>query len=451
MSTFDAGAIEAKLTLKKDDFSKSLQEAKADAEKFSGKDATVKVKADNTAANKGLTDTQSRADKLAKTAPTVKVGVSNDSANRQIDDTQAKADKLGNTTATVRVNSEGGEEAGGMLTSLIAGAAAVAPAFAVAGIGVASFAALAVPGITKVVKAQTDLASGSSKAAAEYSALSGGQKTMVAQIGQLETSYKGLSAAVQPEVFKVFNDLLGTADTILPHLAPLAKEGGDAVDYLVRTIGRVATDPQAHQFAQFLGQEIPKDVQAISQLIPPLAHLLEQLLEDINPLSLSTLGFAGHVLTLADGLAKLPTPLLDTVVAATALYKPMTFLKGSADGLTSALKGVEAEGNSGGLKFGWLASAVSGFQKLQATAKAAQDAAAAEKIVAGGQGAIKEFAVAADGTATAVGKLSLAEKGAASIGAVLSSVNPFAWAGAAAIGIRDPGRPRSRRDRQKPE
>ena len=94
MGTYDAGAIESRLVLDRSDFSHGLDQAKADADKFSGKDITAKLKADNSGVTKAVTDSQSRVDKYGKTVATAKLGVSNDSANRQIDDTQAKADKL---------------------------------------------------------------------------------------------------------------------------------------------------------------------------------------------------------------------------------------------------------------------------------------------------------------------------------------------------------------------
>jgi SLT domain-containing protein len=106
VSTYDAGSISASLRLDRSDFTKGLDAAKADAEKFSGKDYTAKVKADNTQANKAFADTQARADKLGKSAPKVKIAVDDAQAAAQIAQTQARIQRLNNIIARPQVSLE---------------------------------------------------------------------------------------------------------------------------------------------------------------------------------------------------------------------------------------------------------------------------------------------------------------------------------------------------------
>lgn len=444
MSTFDAGSVESRLILDRSDFSRGLDQAKADAEKFSGKPVTVKLVADNKAANKDLDDTQARADKLGKditstvrintatanksldstqartdklgkSDPRIAVTVNNGDANRELDDTSARARLLGRTRADVKVTATGTKESGSALVSLIAGATAVAPAFVVAGAGVAAFAALAVPSVTKVVKAQQDLASGAKGAQAEYSKLSQGQKDVLGGLKQLEGEYGKLSTAVQPQVIGIMNDALHTADTILPHLVPLAREGGDAVSYLVKTIGSVATDPDARQFAHFLGQEIPQDMQAVAGLIPPAAHLLEGLLQDFNPLAVTTLHFASGLLSVADSLSRTTPWLLDAGVAALALYKPYTAIVGTGKSVVDT--------------FTKITGAVKGYT---AAALAAKGEAAVSAATSAG---LDAEAVSAAAASVAMDGLTASETAAAVAAGVLDAVNPFVWVAGAVAAV----------------
>jgi SLT domain-containing protein/uncharacterized protein YlxW (UPF0749 family) len=99
---FDAGAIEARLTINRDDFDRGLRQAQADASKFSRGEYKASLKADNDSANRSIDDSQGKADKFGKTKATAKIGADNASANRAIDDTSLKLDKLGTKRTTIK-------------------------------------------------------------------------------------------------------------------------------------------------------------------------------------------------------------------------------------------------------------------------------------------------------------------------------------------------------------
>jgi hypothetical protein len=257
------------------------------------------------------------------------VGVKADTrvASTELDAIKRKADEVGAKKETIKVDVNNAAGIRGWLTSLIAGAVAIAPAFAVAATGVAAFAALAAPQLAGVLKYEQDLASGTAagalKAQTAWAGLSAQQRQMVFGITGLKTQFKALSDSIAPEVLTVFQAGLTQIEKILPIITPLAKAGGTALAGLVTQVGGAFTDSQGKQFFDFVQHNLGPDVQAIGQLMVQLIRLFFNLVEALQPVSLGLIHVVGAVADFVSWLSKVSPILTAVIVLAIALYKPM--------------------------------------------------------------------------------------------------------------------------------
>jgi hypothetical protein len=362
-------------------------------------------------------------------------------AKAEIDDLKLKVDELKHDNANIDVTVNNSSGVRGWLTSLIAGAVAIAPAFAVAGVGIGAFVALAVPSISKVVAYEEALGTNAATAAKDWAKLTDQQKVMATEIGGLRSEFGDLSREIQPEVLSVFNAALDQAALILHEIAPLAEAGGRALTGLISDVGSAFTGSSGQQFFQFVAKNLEPDVAEIGQTVSALIKTFFSLVEALQPVSLGLL----HVVTggadLLSWLSRVAPPLDDVIVLAIALYKPLQVIKAldiasTFANLSKALSGVAVASNAQGLQFAWVTKAVTGIKELvtTTTAAAAVDAAmAAETDVAAAS--ITGFAVAADGTAVAMDELTVSETAAAVAAGALDAVNPLAWAGLAIAAI----------------
>ena len=139
--------------------------------------------------------------------------------------------------------------------------------FAAAGAGAGAFALLAKPAVTSVTNAYTGLntamtayqaaqakeamSPSKANAAAVQNALTNlklaqqaigkmpqGEQKAVNGLERLSTSFHKISTAFQPQVFKVFNDGLTIANNLLPIVAPLATTFANALDGLLKKVGK---------------------------------------------------------------------------------------------------------------------------------------------------------------------------------------------------------------------
>lgn len=353
----------------------------------------------------------------------------------ELDELKAKVDELNGKKADIDVTVNNSSGVRGWLTSLIAGAVAIAPAFAVAGIGIGAFAALAVPSLKAVAQYESDLGSNAGKAAADYALLTSQQREMVAGIGGLKAEFTDLSAAVRPEVLQVMNEALAAADRILPELVPLAEAGGRALAGLVNQLGDALGDSNAQQFFDFLSKSVGPDVQAIGATLASLIRTFFSLTEALQPVSLGLLAVVRGAAGLLDVISRVAPPLDDVIVLSIALYKPLKALNdlnlvSTFGNFAKALTGVAAASDAEGLKFGWLSGLSSKVQGIIATQRelaaavvAAGEASAvagAEYAAANAEALESQLALAASGTALtgveeaiAAGELSAAEAGQA--------------------------------------
>jgi hypothetical protein len=335
----------------------------------------------------------------------LRVGVDNAAADFALDDTKRKADELNGKKVDVDVDVHNASTVRSWLVSLIAGAVAIAPAFAVAGIGVGAFSALAAPALSGVVKYLQDMSTGSAKAGQAWNALTQDQKLMATEIIDLEKEFKTLSLSLQPELLQVFGAALTDIDEILPEVIPLAKAAGGAIAGLLSQIGAGLSDSQAQQFFQFVAQNLGPDIHEIGEVVVSLIHTFFSLTEAMQPLSLQLLHAVAWFANLLAVVSKNAPWLDDILVLTIALYKPLSALKDLQ--ILSA--------------FSWIGGAITGLRTFTVTTLAA--------AVAEGQGsaAAAGFAVSAAGAAVAVDGLTVSERALAIATGVLEAISPIGW------------------------
>jgi hypothetical protein len=255
----------------------------------------------------------------------LRVAVDNAAADAALEKTKLKADELPNDKKIdVSVNNSGGVM--GWLTSLIAGAVAIAPAFAVAGVGVAAFTALAVPSISKVTTFEKDLQTGSAKTTQAWAALNSQQKTMAVGLHSLGTEFSSLQKAAAPSILNVFNAALSETSRFLPNLVPMAKSASVALTGLISQLGNALNDSQAQQFFAFVDKNIGPDIQQIGATVVSLLHLFFNLVEGMQPVSLALLHIVSGLADFLAELTKVAPWLTDIIVLSIALYKPLSAL-----------------------------------------------------------------------------------------------------------------------------
>lgn len=311
----------------------------------------------------------------------VRVAVDNAAADAALDKTKRKADELpAKKDISVNVNNSGGVL--GWLVSAVGAAVAIAPAFAVAGVGVAAFTALAVPSIQKVTTYEKDLATGSAKTAQAWAALNTQQKDMAIGLHGLGTEFSAVQKAAGPDILRVFNAGLSQAINLLPELVPLAHATSFALAGIITQIGSALSDSQAKEFFAFVEKNIGPDMQQIGDTVVSLLRLFFNLVESLQPVSLALLHIVSGLAGFLAELSKVAPWLIDIAVLSIALYKPL-----------SALMALNM--------FGWASDAAAGVMLF---AKATEGATIAER-------------------AMLLGELAL------------DAVSPWVWAGLAVAGL----------------
>lgn len=371
----------------------------------------------------------------------VHADVHDEAAKLKIDELEAKIAELSDKKADINVDVHNASGVRSWLVSLVAGAVAIAPAFAVAATGVAAFGLLAIPTLKSVIDYEHDLASGSAKAAAEFRNLSPAEKEMVAGIADLKNEFQEFSSEVQPEVLEVFLALLHQAAAILPEVAGVAKAGGQALATMINEIGHAFTDSQAQQFFAFVEKNLPQDAAQIGQTVADLITLFFNLVEALHPVSGALLSVVDDIAKGAGALAQFSPALTDAIVLAIALAKPLRVIKdleiaSTFANMAKAIDGVAVASNAQGLQFGWLTKLSTGVSGAIASAEALK---AAEFELAAGDAA---FAVSAAGTVTAIGaedaafgSLAASETAAAAAMGALDALSPAVLYTGAAIAV----------------
>ncbi|HEU4752291.1 MAG TPA: hypothetical protein VFU47_04210 [Armatimonadota bacterium] len=241
----------------------------------------------------------------------------------------------------------------GELATLVAAGAAVSPAFLAAGAGVAAFAAMAVPSILKVVKAQEDLAE-------NWSSLSGRQKISAAATKNLIDQYKDLADALEPEVLRNYNTALGITAALMPKLQPLAREGAKAFQDFQNKLATALDSRAVSNFFRFLEKEARPGMDAVGDATLSLIGTVGSLVQALAPLATSGLGLVTMLSDLVGAITTVSPEMAQLVTLAVALRGPLSALGGT---LGPMAKGA-AKAGEGAAKAG------AGMKALNLVAKA---------------------------------------------------------------------------------
>src|SRR6266702_1407610 len=240
----------------------------------------------------GVVNAAKRLDKLAAVVADPAAEVDTAKAQTEILRITAMLDRLDAKRVEVKVNVDrsmlsrlggllgGGGGAGGAagiaggalgigaaIGPLLVGLSQVASALAAAGAGVAAFGALSIPQFSAVgdalsqIKTDTDAYERATTAASkslalkhirqDWADLTGPQAAAVKGIQGLEAEFGKLSAKLAPVTFKVLNDGLKIANQLLPSLLPFATAAGNAIDGLLKGLGKCT---QSAGFKAFVSQ-----------------------------------------------------------------------------------------------------------------------------------------------------------------------------------------------------
>jgi hypothetical protein len=344
--TFDAGSIEARLELNRDAFQRGLREATAEGQKFESQDFTAEIKVDGTAeaeAEFATVDSAYEAlrENLQRTI-NVEVDADTAAADAELEATTALADRLdrkrvnigaifgggsgggllslvsglGDSFAKMGENISGGSVVWtGLVSSIIAAAplivAALAPVLGITaalGVGlvgamasIGGVAAVAIPQLSKVVKAQQDLnkareaAKNAPTEAARTAALqkqadilgtlTGAQKGMLKQLTLIQDQWGKLQKQFGQPLANALKPWFQVARSLLGQLPALILPGLEAF----KTIGQVIL-PIVHsrEFRNFIKELGTFGAFAFTQFADAgiaLAHAFIEIFKAFEPLA----------------------------------------------------------------------------------------------------------------------------------------------------------------------
>ncbi len=282
--SFDAGEIAARLTVSKDQFSRDLKQAKADAEKFAKDPYKAKLEADPRPAILDIDKAQAKADKFGHTTSTATLKVNTKTAESDIDRTSKKFETLGSKIS---------KGLGGVPLLATGIVAALPPAISLLGVATGAAAALggaftagggalAAYGLTAkgvlgqastaakaVEKAQTAynaaIEAGTKKATAykaeqlaiakAYAGMSPAQVALSKQIGDLSQKWDDLRKSVTPVIALSVKPWLGAITDSMHFLQPVIKDVSTVVGGLGYSFRALVNSGEFRTFAKFIAGE----------------------------------------------------------------------------------------------------------------------------------------------------------------------------------------------------
>jgi hypothetical protein len=308
---FDAGSIEARLTLDRAEFNRELEAAKQAGKDFDGKDFTAEVKADADQAKEEFASTDAAYEALRENlSRTINVEVDADTAaaDAELEATTVLADHLDGKKVDIDVGSGGigglitrigalGDSFGrmgqnisegttvwsGLVSTIIAAApliiAALAPLLAITGalavglIGaiasIGGVAAVAVPMLSKVLKAQQDLNKARQaeknattdaqrnaalqKQADILSTLTGTQKVMLHQLTEIQNQWGQIQKMFATPLANALKPWFAIVRELLGQLPNLIRPGLEAFKTIGQVILPIVRSPEFKSFIKELG------------------------------------------------------------------------------------------------------------------------------------------------------------------------------------------------------
>lgn len=299
---------------------------------------------------------------------------------RQVDDTSKSVDKssssLDKNTQSLDKNKQHATSALGALVGVGTAFAPITAGAAAAGLGFSAFAALAVPSILKVT---TALSSKGGGLAAQWVTLDNRQRVAAVGVQALMDRYTGLTKAMEPQVFQVFNTALGLANSLLGPTAKLAQNAGAGIEsFLIQFSQRAGLQQFITDMAGIAGPSFA----LLGDDITHIAHAVFQLLQAFSGTGLLELRLLSGVFTALD----------DSITFLSQHAPALTSVAISIGGVALALSKVGALGNV--LKITGLAS----------------------------------IATQMEGFAAATAGATLAEKGMLATTTALDAISPLGWA-----------------------
>ncbi|MEV0754929.1 hypothetical protein [Streptosporangium sp. NPDC050280] len=205
------------------------------------------------------------------------------------------------------------------IISVIAAAAGLAPAFAAAGAGAGAFGLFAVPTITKVIKAQTEMAD-------EWASLTDDQKIAAVSTSALVDEYKALSASLAPDTLRVYNAALTETRELLPELVPLARTTATELAEAVATLGDGFDSDRAQEFFSFLERSAPGAISGLVSIVQDGGAAAAALLQALASLAPVLGGVVAGTLQLVTAVSELSPELVQLLVTTVALRGPVAAL-----------------------------------------------------------------------------------------------------------------------------
>ena len=144
--------------------------------------------------------------------------------------------------------------------------------------GIAGFAFIAIPELTKVMGV-LDLKGKAARKAMD--ALSPSERTLAGEIKGLKTQWGDLSKAVKPQVMQVFGAALKVIKDLMPVLKPLIVATAKAISKFLTQLSDWLESPQGQSFIKWLKTVGPKDIANFGRVLWDVAKVAGQVFNQI--------------------------------------------------------------------------------------------------------------------------------------------------------------------------
>ncbi|WP_143220383.1 hypothetical protein [Actinomadura sp. CNU-125] len=258
------------------------------------------------------------------------------STQRQTDQTRQQTEQTDRNTRSTQQSTRALMTRERAITSLVAGAGALAAAELSAAAAMGAFGVMAAPSIYKVVAAQEDLA-------ANWSSLSPLQRGAAVEVQNLKDDYLALARSFEPEAMGAFNTVLRVGADLLPMLSDLANETSVDVQRFLDRLGGFATGPQMRAFLDSMGAQAPRALDQLGTAATTTGSLALRLATDITPVGISVLEVANGALGMVNSLAQVNPLFAQFAVTALLLRAPVLGLVAGVGNLSTRMRTYAAE------------------------------------------------------------------------------------------------------------
>jgi hypothetical protein len=297
VSNFDAGSIEARLTLDRSQFKREMEAARADAAKMEDNDINVNVdvKVDDADATAKMETVKAEADSLPDTKTIkidTKVDVDKAKADADIDEYEAKLKKIPNKKTT-KLNIEKGNGVTGtqlLVSSIIAGlplipalaAPAAAGIGALAGSLVAAGAGAGILGLG-IMGAYKEYNKAVKDATKNHKALTGELKNFDVAFKGFKSSYDAFIHATQEKSFGLMAQFFKIIEGILPRLVPVFNAFATVASGALKGLGDWFLGPQGQGVLDWIRTFGAQQFGVILAIIGDIARGVLSLIQAFSP------------------------------------------------------------------------------------------------------------------------------------------------------------------------